>query len=300
MGRFTRQLGSGVARYIFGFGGPQIKRSSSTLEARNNADTAYANVHTAEDTAEVTDATTNAIVWPYIGIHDLSAGVGVAGIGAGLRLRTFNGAGTTVDAGGYAAVLTDVTAGAEKGALDLLVRTGGTLLQRARIWDDGGFSIGVVYNVSPGAGSTLIPNASVHYGRNNAGGANVAMIAIDTTDAIVLGETSRRTKYQGASNDAGATETISGTTNIAALKTKHYVDTSGGAAVLTLPSTAIVGDIHRTLDYKGTASVTNSITVNAPGGATVNGGAFIASTTPYGEMEFELVAANTWVKAVGQ
>ena len=42
LGRYTRLLGTSVGMFVLGLGGPMLKRNSTALEARNNADSAFA------------------------------------------------------------------------------------------------------------------------------------------------------------------------------------------------------------------------------------------------------------------
>lgn len=207
--------------------------------------------------------------------HDLAAGGGGAGIGARCEMQARNSASTLVAAAGVDGVLTDATGGAEVGALDVRVRSGGVLAAQLRVSTDTlstytGSAWVALFARSGGEwlyGSTDAANGGNAVLQAPSSGAGLYLrrgatnhVSINSAGALTVGTTSHTTAIQGtAVTLAGSTglqigytavvavyvggarvpeTTISTSTTLDASHEVVFVDTTSGAVTLTLPAGA--------------------------------------------------------------
>lgn len=108
-------------------------------------------------TQRATDTATTAVTTCATATHDLSSGVGAAGIGVRVDWRACNGAGDIASLAALDAVAVDVSADAERGVVDVMLAAGlGALTARsARFWPSGIALGGATAAVASDAGVSL-------------------------------------------------------------------------------------------------------------------------------------------------
>jgi len=246
--------------------------------------------------------------------HDLAAGGGGAGIGARCELQARNSASALVAAAAVDGVLADATGGAEVGALDVRVRSGGSLASVARFaptglrldWVARAITVlasfgGTELDVWRVDGSSRWAFGSTD--ATNCGGlrlytpstADVAVYRgatahwqVDSSGATTIGTTSHSTSLRGSSLTIGLTtvvavyqggarvpeRTVSTSTTLDAQDEVVFVDTTSAAVTLTLPA----GASGRVLAVQRIAG-TNDVVIQRAGSDTIRAGGSGALTS---------------------
>jgi len=256
-----------------------------------------------------TSVTTCAVI-----AHDLNAGGGGDGIGARCAIQNRNSAGALVDTAAIDGVLTTAMSGSEVGALDVRVRSSGSLARVARFgpsslrleWAARAITVlgfgGTDLDVWRVDGSSRWAFGSTDAA--NCGGlilytpstADVAVYRgatvhwqVDSSGATTIGTTGHATTLRGSTLTIGLSTvvavyqggarvprvTISSSTTLDASHEVVHVDTTGGAVTITLPPPSEGRLI--TIQRKRGA---NNLVVQRNGSETIRtGGANVNSTT---------------------
>lgn len=162
--------------------------------------------------------------------HDLTAGGGGSGIGARCELQARNSASMFVAAAAIDGVLTTATSGGEVGALDLYVRSGGSLVRYARFTPSGNV-LGVTTAITQYVGGARVPERTI---TASSGGSTHAL---DASDEVLFVDTTAGaatlTLPAGASGRVLAIQRIAGTNTVIIARAGTDTIRAGGSSALT-------------------------------------------------------------------
>lgn len=147
----------GVLRYASGAWASTAAGTAGFVLTSNGASAATWGSIVFPLTQRATDTATTAVTTCATATHDLSSGVGAAGIGVRVELRACNGAGDVASLAALDAVAVNVSADAERGVVDVMLAAGlGALTARsARFWPSGIALGGATAAVASDAGVSL-------------------------------------------------------------------------------------------------------------------------------------------------
>ncbi len=281
----------------------------------------------------IDDATNNAPDSVLVLRHTTS-GTAQAGIGTAVLFQSEDAAGTAVDGGKIASVLTSVTAGAVTGALDLYTRTlGGALTARWRVTGAGDFTpildnayvvgaaatrvsnvitrgVTVYTSASDANASTFLSPGQIQFGP---GGAGALECAIGRSDVNTLQLTGTNGVNPSANFTPFGTSALrwnatcagfavnfsafnagGGTFNCGSATNYVELDTTGGNIACVLTNPATVPPGFEITVKKIVAA--NTVTVTSAAG-TIDGAASTTLTSRWAALTFTATGTNWEVKS---